>query len=573
MVDDSDKDLDDHGLAAERDANTIDIFSNQPIGTPKPKSYTVLARKYRPRTFEDLIGQDVMVRTLTHAFAAGRIAHAFMLTGVRGVGKTTTARLLARALNFENDTIKSPSVDLSQTGYHCQAIIEGRHMDVLELDAASRTGVDAMRDLLDSVHYAPTEARFKVYVIDEVHMLSIGAFNALLKTLEEPPPHVKFIFATTEIRKVPVTILSRCQRYDLRRVEIAPLSAHLEKVCALEGMSVAPEGLAMIARAGEGSVRDCLSLLDQALLQGEIDQIIDAETVRDMLGLADRGLIIDLFANCVGGKLDQALGLYRELYQLGADPQLIMNDLIEAIHAASLARILGPSVNQLPEDQALRLTALGSQLGASSLSRLFSLSLKLLDEVKRTPDPHMGMEMAIIRLCHAADLPGPEELLKSLWEPSPTTPLTINPSQASDAPQAMTQSLSQGSNRKIAVQPIMDTGLDRMIDLDQLSKSNLEPSLVSKVEIGFEWLVGLLVEHKEIGLLSLVEHFFRPISFKQGAISFATAAGAPDDLGRKLSLFLKECTDQNWFFVLEKTVVLRHSPKDVRQMTRYPVKN
>ena len=276
---DPDSELEDD-LAPERDENTDDMFgapapAPEPEPVPPPPSgmavdsaaYTVLARKYRPRTFEDLIGQEAMVRTLTNAFSTGRIAHAFMLTGVRGVGKTTTARLLARALNYETDTVDRPSVNLTEEGRHCAGIIEGRHMDVLELDAASRTGVDDMRDLLDSVRYAPVEARYKVYVIDEVHMLSKGAFNALLKTLEEPPPHAKFIFATTEIRKVPVTILSRCQRFDLRRVEVEELTRHLEKVASKEGCLVENEALALIARAAEGSVRDGLSLLDQGLIQ------------------------------------------------------------------------------------------------------------------------------------------------------------------------------------------------------------------------------------------------------------------------------------------------------------------
>jgi DNA polymerase-3 subunit gamma/tau len=284
--------------APERDPDTADMFGEPaPTATPAPArppatdgsaAYTVIARKYRPRTFEDLYGQEAMVRTLRNAFAAGRIAHAFMLTGVRGVGKTTTARLLARALNFQTDSIDAPSLDLSVEGRHCRAIIEGRHMDVLELDAASRTGVGDMRDLLDGVRYAPVEARYKVYIIDEVHMLSTGAFNALLKTLEEPPPHAKFIFATTEIRKVPVTILSRCQRFDLRRVEPDDIIRNLQMILEAEGVRVEAEGLTLIARAAEGSVRDAQSLLDQAIVQAESGQTVPAALIRDMLGLAAR---------------------------------------------------------------------------------------------------------------------------------------------------------------------------------------------------------------------------------------------------------------------------------------------
>src|SRR5665213_2381379 len=276
--------------AAERDPATSDMFG-APAGAPAlgptaAAPYTVLARKYRPRTFDDLIGQEGMVRTLANAFATGRIAHAFMLTGVRGVGKTTTARLLARALNYESDTVHQPSIaDLAVEGRHCRAIVEGRHLDVLELDAASRTKVEEMRELLDGVRYAPVEARYKVYVIDEVHMLSGHSFNALLKTLEEPPPHAKFIFATTEIRKVPVTILSRCQRFDLRRVEPSVIVGNLSRIAEAEGARIDGEALTLIARAAEGSVRDAQSLLDQALVQAEPGETIGAAAVRDMLGL------------------------------------------------------------------------------------------------------------------------------------------------------------------------------------------------------------------------------------------------------------------------------------------------
>ena len=361
----------------ERDPNTEDMFGAPaeapvaPVETPSPLTaqpatptddvaYTVLARKYRPLTFEDLIGQEAMVRTLTNAFSSGRIAHAFMLTGVRGVGKTTTARLLARALNNESDTIDRPSLALTATGRHDAAIMEGRHMDVMEMDAASHTGVSDIRDILDSVRYGPVEARYKVYVLDEVHMLSTQAFNALLKTLEEPPPHAKFIFATTEIRKVPVTILSRCQRFDLRRVEPEILSGHLARVANKEGMKIDSEALALIARAAEGSVRDGLSLLDQALVQAEGGQMVKAEVVRDMLGLADRTQTIGLFESLMGGRTPEALEMFRQLYGFGADPTQVVNDLLEHCHAASVSKMLGPAATRLPNDQAQRLAALGA---------------------------------------------------------------------------------------------------------------------------------------------------------------------------------------------------------------------
>ncbi len=416
----------DGDLEEVRDPDTEDMFgapTAAPAGSPAASpaasaasetAYQVLARKYRPRTFEDLIGQEAMVRTLGNAFATGRIAHAFMLTGVRGVGKTTTARLLARALNYESDAVHQPTLDLAVEGVHCRAIIEGRHMDVLELDAASRTKVDEMRELLDSVRYSPVEARYKVYVIDEVHMLSTAAFNALLKTLEEPPPHAKFIFATTEIRKVPVTILSRCQRFDLRRVEPEVLVKRLEEICAREGAHVEGEGLAMIARAAEGSVRDALSLLDQAIVQVDRGQIVTAALVRDMLGLADRSATIGLFEHLMQGRAGEALQAFRSLYGFGADPAVVMLDLLEHAHGASVAKALGPGALALPGDQAARLAALGATASAGSLSRVWQMLLKAYEEVRRAPEPASAVDMALIRIAYAADLPGPEEALRRL---------------------------------------------------------------------------------------------------------------------------------------------------------------
>ncbi|PLR12670.1 DNA polymerase III subunit gamma/tau, partial [Caulobacter flavus] len=415
--------------APERDENTADIFGEGPAPPPAPvaarplpepepeeagAAYTVLARKYRPRTFEDLIGQEAMVRTLANAFQTGRIAHAFMLTGVRGVGKTTTARLLARALNYESDTVHGPSVDLSTEGRHCRAIIEGRHMDVLELDAASRTKVDEMRELLDGVRYAPVEARYKVYIIDEVHMLSTAAFNALLKTLEEPPPHAKFIFATTEIRKVPVTILSRTQRFDLRRIEPDVLAKHFDRISQREGAKIDPDALALIARAAEGSARDGLSLLDQAIVQTERGQTVTAAVVRDMLGLADRSQTIALFEQVMSGKPGEALTTFRQLWGFGADPVVVMLDLLDHCHASSVAKALGPDALSMPKEQAARLTSVGAQTSAGTMARLWQMLLKAHDEVRRAPDAMAAAEMAIIRLCYAADLPGPEEALKTL---------------------------------------------------------------------------------------------------------------------------------------------------------------
>ncbi|MGC1304173.1 MAG: DNA polymerase III subunit gamma/tau, partial [Caulobacteraceae bacterium] len=376
---------------AEYDPNTEDMFgapatsasassapatpAAAPTSADQP-AYQVLARKYRPRKFEDLIGQEAMVRTLGNAFASGRIAHAFMLTGVRGVGKTTTARLLARALNYESDTVHQPSIELAIEGLHCRTIIEGRHMDVLEMDAASRTKVDEIRELLDSVRYAPVEARYKVYIIDEVHMLSTAAFNALLKTLEEPPPHAKFIFATTEIRKVPVTILSRCQRFDLRRVEPDVLARNLERLCEIEGARIEPEALALISRAAEGSVRDGQSLLDQAIVQADRGELVSTAAVRDMLGLADRSQTIALFEAAMQGKAAEAIQGFRTLYGFGADPGQVMLDLLEHAHGSAVARTLGSDALALPSEQAARLAAVGAQASAPALSRVWQMLLK-----------------------------------------------------------------------------------------------------------------------------------------------------------------------------------------------------
>ena len=480
-------------------------------------AYTVLARKYRPHTFEDLIGQEAMVRTLTNAFATGRIAHAFMLTGVRGVGKTTTARLLARALNNETDTIDRPSLALTDQGRHDASIMAGQHMDVVEMDAASHTGIDGIRDIIESVRYAPVEARYKVYVLDEVHMLSNQAFNALLKTLEEPPPHAKFIFATTEIRKVPVTILSRCQRFDLRRVEPEILVEHLARIADREGMKIEQDALALIARAAEGSVRDGLSLLDQALVQGDRGETVKTEVVRDMLGLADRSQTIALFESIMAGRTPEALELFRTLYGYGADPVQITNDLLEHCHAASVAKMLGPQATRLPNDQAQKLTALGAVISAGTLARVWQMLLRALDEVRRAPNPADAVEMAIVRLAYAADLPGPEEALKALrdGEPMPGGAAPRGPSGGGG-----------GASAQLAARPVAAPALP-------------DPQ-------SFEQVVALIGERREVGLQMDVQRYVRPVAFKPGAITYESLDGAPMDLARKLASRLKDWTGRTW---------------------------
>jgi DNA polymerase-3 subunit gamma/tau len=516
----------DHDLTLEttRDqSDEAELFSPPPAA--EASAYTVLARKYRPTTFEELVGQDAMVRTLKNAFASGRIAHAFMLTGVRGVGKTTTARLLARALNFESEEVNQPSIaHLAVEGRHCRAIIEGRHLDVLELDAASRTKVDEMRELIDGVRYGPAEARYKVYIIDEVHMLSTHAFNALLKTLEEPPPHAKFIFATTEIRKVPVTILSRCQRFDLRRVEGDVIAANLAAIAKAEGARIEPEALALISRAAEGSVRDAQSLLDQAIVQTEPGATTTGERVRDMLGLADRARTIELFEKVVHGEVGPAIEAFRGLYGFGVDPASVVLDLMEHCHGASVAKAIDAKALGLPTDQAARLAAVGDAASAGSLARLWQMLLKAHAEVAEAPDPAAAVEMALIRLAYAADLPGPEEALRALHasEPAPTP----------------------------STRPVRGPGGGASA-LARLAAEPARPAAASANPQTFEDVVRLIDERRDIALRLDVEKYVRPISFRPGAVVFEPAVGAPSNLAHRLAARLKDWTGQPWLVAAE----------------------
>ena len=378
--------------------------------------YRVLARKYRPMRFEDLVGQEPMVRTLANSFAASRIHQAYILTGVRGVGKTTTARILARAFNYSlPGKIDAPSVDMPELGEHCQAIMESRHVDVIEMDAASHTGIDDVREIIENARYRPVSARTKVYIIDEVHMLSKQAFNGLLKTLEEPPEHVKFLFATTEIDKVPITVRSRCIRFDLRRIEAGPMVGHLSKISAAEGVSAEPEALALIARVAEGSVRDALSLLDQAIAHGG-EQGVTALAIRDMLGLSDRGEIIALFERVMRGQIAEALEIVRALHQAGADAADILIDLAEFCHFVTRAKIAptateDPAVSEIERERAQEFA---DKLTIGVLARAWQILLKGVEDVKDSPRPLASAEMALIRLAYASDLPTPEETIRKL---------------------------------------------------------------------------------------------------------------------------------------------------------------
>lgn len=399
----------------------------QKTASAQKPAYRVLARKYRPRDFSTLLGQEPMVRTLTNAFETGRVAQAWMLTGVRGVGKTTTARILARALNYKNGDIDQPSVDLSEPGEHCQAIMEGRHVDIIEMDAASHTGIEDIKQIIDGVRYAPVSARYKVYIIDEIHMLSEKAFNALLKTLEEPPPHAKFIFATTEIRKVPITVLSRCQRFDLRRIEPDVMIAHLKSIAEQESVTASDEALALIARAGEGSVRDALSIMDQAIAHGS--GAIATDAVRNMLGLADRAQIVDLFEHIMAGRVAEGIMAFRAQYDVGADPAAILTDLADFTHLVTRLRYVPEAAAQdisLSPDERERGLLFAKQLPVTVLARAWQMLLKGISEVESATRRVAAAEMVIIRLGHAATLPTLDDALDKLQDaPSGGAPRSV----------------------------------------------------------------------------------------------------------------------------------------------------
>ncbi|MEM6439616.1 MAG: DNA polymerase III subunit gamma/tau [Pseudomonadota bacterium] len=546
-------------------------------------AYQVLARKYRPTTFADLIGQEAMVRTLSNAFAADRIAHAFILTGVRGVGKTTTARILAKGFNCVGpDGTGGPTTEPCGVCEFCTAIAESRHVDVLEMDAASRTGVADVREIIDAVRYRAASARYKVYIIDEIHMLSTNAFNALLKTLEEPPEHVKFIFATTEIRKVPVTVLSRCQRFDLRRVEPEALIAHLARICEAEGAQVAADALALIARAAEGSVRDALSLLDQAIAHGAGET--SADQVRAMLGLADRGLTLDLFEAVMAGDCAGALASFSEQHAQGADPLAVLRDLAEITHWISMAKVR-PSAAEDPTlgpDAQARGRALGERLGMRALTRAWQMLLKAMEEAAAAPNPAAAAEMAIIRLTHVADLPTPEEIVRRLEGPGAgaassqgppraassggsgrsgasaaavaTAPSAGAPAPPSGAPTAVSRVETRAGGASAAraapaLSVVAQAAPEPLREPEPSPEPARSPEPASEPEAelpealrpypDFDAVVALIRAKRDMALLVEVENSLRLVSYAPGRISFAPAPGAPtalaSDLGRKLS--------------------------------------
>jgi DNA polymerase-3 subunit gamma/tau len=510
------------------------LFGDEPSGA----GYVVLARKYRPRTFADLIGQEAMVRTIANSFALGRIPHATMLTGVRGVGKTTTARLLARALNYKCGDINAPQVELDPAGEHCQAIMESRHPDVFEMDAASRTGINDIREILDSVRYAPVMARYKVYIIDEVHMLSMQAFNGLLKTLEEPPPHVKFIFATTEIRKVPVTVLSRCQRFDLKRIDSERLAEHLGNICAKEGVTVEPDGLALIARAAEGSARDGLSLLDQALVQ-KPGAAVTAADVRDMLGLADRGRVLDLFEAISRGDAKTAIAEARGQYDSGADPTLILRDLLDIGHEAARAQALGPEARIIGgADWVARVRALAGGLTPAQLSRVWQMLLKAFEETGKAPDPMAAVEMAMVRLCAAQSLPPPEDAARMLRDGGPlSSPVNGGGGREATGGGAGAQLSDAAAHRPLS-QSRKESGTD-----SSPASEGANPETPFRT---FEDVLKRIVEERDVELEVALDRLKVVRFAPQGELVFVASPDHPRDLVRRLKAFLEEHTPFEW---------------------------
>ena len=512
--------------------------------------YRVLARKYRPASFEDLIGQDAMVRTVSNAFESGRIPQAWILTGVRGVGKTTTARILARALNYElpDGSVKGPTIKMPEMGVHCQAIIESRHPDVLEMDAASHNSVEDVRQINDAIRYAPMSARYKVYILDEVHMLSGAAFNALLKTLEEPPPHAKFVFATTEIRKVPVTVLSRCQRFDLRRVDAALLVDHLQGIAAKEKAEIEPAALALIARAAEGSVRDSLSLLDQAMAHAAGP--VRAEDVRQMLGLADRVRVVDLFEALMRGDVAAALKELREQYEIGADPAVILADLAEFTHFVTRVKVIPAVVDDvsLSEAERTRGRAFASQLSMRVLSRTWQMLLKGVAEVPASGRPVAAAEMVLVRIAYAADLPTPDEVVRSLSESgaAPARPQGNGGSvQASSQGYAPRYEAPRGSPRSsAAVSP-------RPAE-DPMSRRD-EPVAAPTLSINsFAELIALAAEKRDITTKMALERDVRLVRCEDGQLEIALEARAPKTLVHDLQRKLTGWTGKRWIVVVSK---------------------
>ena len=517
--------------------------------------YRVLARKYRPASFDDLIGQEAMVRTISNAFETGRIPQAWILTGIRGVGKTTTARILARALNYElaDGSMSGPSIRMPALGRHCQAIMEGRHLDVLEVDAASHNGVESVRQMTDGVNYAPASARYKVYIIDEVHMLSGAAWNAFLKTLEEPPAHAKFIFATTEVGKVPITVLSRCQRFDLRRVDADVLIGNLGRIAQKESVEAEPDALRMIARAAEGSVRDSLSLFDQAIAHAA--GTVRADDVRQMLGLADRTRVIDLFAALAGGDIEAAFREFRDQYDIGADPLVVLGELAEFVNFVTRIKVAPATAESgaYGETERLRGREFAAKLSIRVLSRMWQMLLKGMTEAKDAARPALAAEMLLVRIAYAADLPSPDEAIRALetgggfaqgngggaggTRGAPSAPPRMEaatPPHRSmpSAPPARSMPEASAARQQAAPQPEQASAAPQR----RLST--------------FPEIVALAAEKRDVAIKAALENDVRLVRVEDGRLEVALEANAPRSLVNDLSRKLEQWTGRRWAVIV-----------------------
>jgi DNA polymerase-3 subunit gamma/tau len=522
------------------------------------KHYRVLARKYRPTSFEDLIGQDALVRTISNAFETGRIPQAWILTGVRGVGKTTTARILARALNYElpDGSVKGPTIHMPVPGVHCQAIMESRHMDVLEMDAASHTGVDDVRQINDSVRYAPASARYKVYIIDEVHMLSTAAFNAFLKTLEEPPEHAKFVFATTEIRKVPVTVLSRCQRFDLRRVEADVLMKHLANIAGKENVDAEPEALGIIARAAEGSVRDSLSLFDQAIAHAAGP--VRADAVRQMLGLADRTRVIDLFDSLARGDIAGAFREFREQYDTGADPIVVLSDLAEFVNFVTRVKIVPATADNVAysETERLRARDFASKLSMRVLSRMWQMLLKGITEVQAATRPAAAAEMVLVRIAYVADMPTPDEAIRMIEQNGGASP-AISAGQAPRS--APAPAVSSAAVSAMPSAPARATTASRGNAEPSARPQMIAPSAEAQSPparriASFPELVALAGEKRDLLTKAALEADVRLVRIEDGRLELAMERSASRGLVNDLSRKLEQWTGRRWTVIVSNEV-------------------